>query len=654
METIAQAENSLFSDRGCPICGGSALSELFAPTANELLTTNWTYASGRFKSTGIPSDAVFPIVRCDECNFIFASRLPSLEFHKFLYDDLIGSAASRAEALSAQSTVTRMAYLSVLLRMVSTPCRLLDFGCGYGPTLSLLRSVPGIQYVGFEPSVPRATELNAAGHNVISDAPTLLLQNAFDVVLIDNVLEHVSDPIATAKLVATLCAPAALVMVAVPEFDDIYLREQMALHRAGKPVGMDVNPWEHLSYFDATRLDAVMEKAGFKALKQSELPVDVGIGLRPNAGVLNRLTNGVASALRGIRYVATGDAIRQATMRFYRGTTVVARISDAEVQAISSASNSRQDVPRIEPVASTPATGEAAARDASAWFEHLIKPAGTSGPDISARISLVDGTQHDSVAQKDLRPATTDFVPLMMPRPVGIDYTARLRSLTTTAPKNTYTGPRALRDSSLLMSEVSARLPNGGDVLDLGCGPRDQFAPLSHLGFRYVGLDYQNPAADILGDAHAIPFVEASFDCVFSYAVLEHLHNPFIAMHEIARVLKPGGWFIGTVSQGEPFHNSFFHHTSWGVLALLDACPALRIERLWSGSDTLDSLAAMGRYSRVLKSAIGGLDWINRKAPWMTPRKMQWPQADRRMDQLHRAGSLCFAVVKLPNPTKRL
>ena len=86
-------------------------------------------------------------------------------------------------------------------------------------------------------------------------------------------------------------------------------------------------------------------------------------------------------------------------------------------------------------------------------------------------------------------------------------------------------------------------------------------------------MDYAHSEADLLADAHAIPFADDSFDCIFSYAVLEHLHNPFVALSEVARVLRPGGWFIGTVSQGEPFHSSYFHHTPWALLSLVREIP---------------------------------------------------------------------------------
>ena len=237
---------------------------------------------------------------------------------------------------------------------------------------------------------------------------------------------------------------------------------------------------------------------------------------------------------------------------------------------------------------------------------------------------------------------------LKLPRKLSVEATDLLQRIDTTKPRITYAGPTALRDSRELMSEVAYRLPKGGAALDLGCGPRDQAPPLEHLAFRYVGVDFGNPAADLLADAHSIPFKDGSFDCVFSYAVLEHLHNPFIALHEVARVLKPGGWFIGTVSQGEPFHSSYFHHTPWALVSLIEAVHGLRLVRLWESADTLQSLASMGRYSRVVKGMLGGVDWIASNLPWLTPRKMRWPEKDKQLDRLYRAGSLCFSIQKIP------
>jgi ubiquinone/menaquinone biosynthesis C-methylase UbiE len=111
--------------------------------------------------------------------------------------------------------------------------------------------------------------------------------------------------------------------------------------------------------------------------------------------------------------------------------------------------------------------------------------------------------------------------------------------------------PPAQRDSRELISEmIGSVLPNGR-VLDLGCGPKDQAKPIESVGYRYVGVDYSSSLADLLADARSIPFRDSTFECVFSYAVLEHLHSPFLAIRKIERVLSPNGLFVGTVSQGE-------------------------------------------------------------------------------------------------------
>ena len=147
----------------------------------------------------------------------------------------------------------------------------------------------------------------------------------------------------------------------------------------------------------------------------------------------------------------------------------------------------------------------------------------------------------------------------------------------------------------------------------------------------------------MFGDAHFLPFRAGAFDVVFAYAVLEHLYNPFLALAEVRRVLRPGGLFVGAVSQGEPFHDSFFHMTPWALVALAEAS-GLLIERLWAGPDTLAALNRMGGYPRVIRALLGMVGAIDRAAPFLAPRRMRWPESEKRLAALCRAGSICFAM----------
>jgi len=75
-------------------------------------------------------------------------------------------------------------------------------------------------------------------------------------------------------------------------------------------------------------------------------------------------------------------------------------------------------------------------------------------------------------------------------------------------------------------------------------------------------------------------------------AVLEHLYDPFRATAEIARVLAPGGAFVGSVAFLEPFHaRSYFHMTHLGLEEVLRRAgfEATEIQPGWSFTEALAS-----------------------------------------------------------------
>ncbi len=121
-------------------------------------------------------------------------------------------------------------------------------------------------------------------------------------------------------------------------------------------------------------------------------------------------------------------------------------------------------------------------------------------------------------------------------------------------------------------------------VLDLGCGNGGNRRYLEELGFRQVvTVDWIASGADVLADAHRLPFNHGVFDLVISTAVFEHLWNPYLAMAEVARVLGPAGTFLGGASFWEAWHgSSYFHLTpdGWNALLLQNGMTLLD---LWPG-----------------------------------------------------------------------
>jgi ubiquinone/menaquinone biosynthesis C-methylase UbiE len=113
--------------------------------------------------------------------------------------------------------------------------------------------------------------------------------------------------------------------------------------------------------------------------------------------------------------------------------------------------------------------------------------------------------------------------------------------------------PRAAADVAAL-AELTARVPAGGSVLDLGCGAGVPVTDhLQKAGYRVVGLDFsmtqlrlasENVSAPVAqADMSALPFRAASFDGAVAYYSIIHVPREEHAaiVHEVRRVLVPGG-----------------------------------------------------------------------------------------------------------------
>lgn len=304
--------------RVCPMCGSARSRAVIHLSAQEIVKANWSYRQDKLADMGIDPKSRFSIHECSGCAFVYAGDLPSQDFLAFVYDELIDVEAARHESYSRHNLATRMEYLATLMRLVRDGDKVLDFGCGFGPTLALLKNAQGIETVGFETSPARAAKLEEWHPLIVRDADALQAHGPFNAVILDNVLEHVPDPRQTMHLISDVCTEDAILYVSVPDISAEYLKSQIYLNQNSKFLGMDINPWEHLNYFDLAHLDALMNQSGFVALRQAALPGEVRIGLRPEIQTGTRVRNTAASMLRSARYAWTGDALPSVNRRFYQ------------------------------------------------------------------------------------------------------------------------------------------------------------------------------------------------------------------------------------------------------------------------------------------------------------------------------------------------
>lgn len=106
---------------------------------------------------------------------------------------------------------------------------------------------------------------------------------------------------------------------------------------------------------------------------------------------------------------------------------------------------------------------------------------------------------------------------------------------------------------------------DSGHVLELGCGNGALLRLLAEKGLDATGVDASSSGiaqcqargltAQCLDvSTEGLPFPDNSFDAVISLETFEHLMNPYYALLEVQRVLRPGGRFLCSVPNPRTGH----------------------------------------------------------------------------------------------------
>jgi len=104
-----------------------------------------------------------------------------------------------------------------------------------------------------------------------------------------------------------------------------------------------------------------------------------------------------------------------------------------------------------------------------------------------------------------------------------------------------------------LESGFVRRFAEGKDVLEVGCGTGLVLERIARFARSAKGIDLSPKMLEQararrldvqLGDATALPFADASFDVVCSFKVIAHVRDVDVALGEMARVVRPGGYVL--------------------------------------------------------------------------------------------------------------
>lgn len=109
-----------------------------------------------------------------------------------------------------------------------------------------------------------------------------------------------------------------------------------------------------------------------------------------------------------------------------------------------------------------------------------------------------------------------------------------------------------------------------------------------------INVDYYPfPGVSVVTDVYKLPFKDGSVDAAIAESLLEHLSNPYVAVVEIKRVLKPGGLLYVVTPFMLGYHsspNDYYRWTSFGLKELLSGFEEKEFGSAWGPTAALNSM----------------------------------------------------------------
>jgi 2-polyprenyl-3-methyl-5-hydroxy-6-metoxy-1,4-benzoquinol methylase len=157
--------------------------------------------------------------------------------------------------------------------------RMLDVGCGEGYALAFFReqgwTVKGFDFstAGIQSKNPGCLDALVAGDVFTHLKAEISAGNTYDVVWLQNVLEHVIDPLGLLESLQALVPPDGMIVITVP--NDCSITQALALGKGHIDTEFWVCPPDHLSYFDSDSLANVSRETGWDCVEiLADFPID--------------------------------------------------------------------------------------------------------------------------------------------------------------------------------------------------------------------------------------------------------------------------------------------------------------------------------------------------------------------------------------------
>jgi 2-polyprenyl-3-methyl-5-hydroxy-6-metoxy-1,4-benzoquinol methylase len=208
--------------------------------------------------TSIPE---IKMLRCLRCNHYFSSHILQsgiLDNYYSKISSIIYKDASNS--MSDGYAKERKIHASLIEKLYPNGGKILDVGCGYGFLLSYLNN--SWDRYGIEPSQYAASIARQKGITILSEYidQVPLAPHSFDVILLIDVMEHLSDPQHMIKRVFDLLKKDGTLLIFTGNIDSLN-------SKLVGPKWSYFNSYEHISFYNPKSIRYLLKKNNFQKIR---------------------------------------------------------------------------------------------------------------------------------------------------------------------------------------------------------------------------------------------------------------------------------------------------------------------------------------------------------------------------------------------------
>lgn len=196
------------------------------------------------------------IIRCTNCKLVQVSNPPSRDEIAKIYSSDYFDKGKYCDDFAANMETNRRLNLLKSLRLKSD-AKILDYGCATGDfvkSLSGMYEAWGCDISESAINIARKNNPSLANRFFLINEATLFLKK-FDVIVLWDVLEHLSDPLSAMQVIVNMLKPNGALIISTPNIATVTAKLM-------KSRWAFMTPPEHLAFFSPKSLDYLFHMIG--------------------------------------------------------------------------------------------------------------------------------------------------------------------------------------------------------------------------------------------------------------------------------------------------------------------------------------------------------------------------------------------------------